>query len=305
MLARFKRANGKLHVAFFTPNELLLVDELELLTSCEVQPYFSELSTIETTSSHYFDESAWDGSSSSTADFEEVDEELGNDEQDEAVSEAVVHLDQPRPPGRDGRVIRFVNQIFEQALRMGASDVHIEPFEDRCQIRLRIDGHLNEVMPPPLTMYKPFVSRIKVLEKMDIAERRLPQDGAIALRNAERRVDMCVNTCPTVYGEKVVLRVLDKNAVSLDLTALGFDERQESDLIEAIHLPHGLMLVTGPTGSGKSTTLYSCLNRLNSVGTNICTVEAPFEYKFMGINQVQTKSKLGFHFGDALRSFFR
>ena len=189
--------------------------------------------------------------------------------------------------------------------RPGASDIHIEPYEDNCRVRLRIDGVLTEVAPPPMPMLNSVISRLKVLSKMDIAERRLPQDGAIGLRSGEHRVDMRVNTCPTVYGEKVVMRVLDKNALPHDLTSLGLDERQYRDLSEAIRSPHGLMLVTGPTGSGKSTTLYSCLNYLNDSETNICTVEDPVEFKFGGINQVQTRTKVGLTFASALRSFLR
>ncbi len=149
------------------------------------------------------------------------------------------------------------------------------------------------------------ISRFKVLAKMDIAEKRVPQDGAIAIRTGDRRIDLRVNTVPTVFGEKMVMRLLDKGNIPLQLTGLGFDERQSSDLIEAIRMPHGLMLVTGPTGSGKSTTLYACLNLLNEPKTNICTVEDPVEYKFKGMNQVQVKSQVGLTFSTALRAFLR
>ncbi len=157
----------------------------------------------------------------------------------------------------------MVNQILEQAIRAGASDIHLEPFEDACKIRLRIDGILHELAPPSKTQFIMIISRFKILAKMDIAEKRVPQDGAIALRSGEQRIDLRVNTVPTVYGEKMVMRILDKAAIPLQLTGLGLDERQSTDLIESIQMPHGLMLVTGPTGSGKSTTLYSCLNLLN------------------------------------------
>ena len=149
------------------------------------------------------------------------------------------------------------------------------------------------------------MSRFKILAKMDIAEKRVPQDGAIALRFGDKRVDLRVNTVPTVHGEKMVMRILDKGAIPLQLTGLGFDERQSKDLIESIQMPHGLMLVTGPTGSGKSTTLYACLNLLNEPDTNICTVEDPVEYKFNGMNQVQVKTQVGLTFATALRSFLR
>jgi type IV pilus assembly protein PilB len=156
-----------------------------------------------------------------------------------------------------------------------------------------------------MSLYVAVVARIKVLAKMDIAEKRLPQDGAIGFKMGEKRIDVRVNTVPTIYGEKVVLRVLDKSAIPLELSGLGMDERQTEDLLESIRMPHGLMLVTGPTGSGKSTTLYTCLNQLNEPNKNICTVEDPVEYKFMGINQIQVKPQVGLDFASALRAFLR
>ena len=159
--------------------------------------------------------------------------------------------------------------------------------------------------PPSKSVFIMIVSRLKILAKMDIAEKRIPQDGAIALRTGDKRVDLRVNTVPTVHGEKMVMRILDKAAIPLNLTGLGLDERQSNDLIESIHSPHGLALVTGPTGSGKSTTLYACLNLLNEPKVNICTVEDPVEYKFKGMNQVQVKAQVGLTFSSALRAFLR
>ncbi len=296
-----------LEVAVFSPDSLMLADEIKLLTGRQMRPRFAALSVIERLLSVLYEEGSWTDAvtSSSSANFEEVDEAEELDDEDAQQAGEIVHLDQAPPPGRDGRIIRYVNSIFEQALQTRASDIHIEPYEDACRVRLRIDGVLNEISPPPMSLLNAVVSRLKVLSKMDIAERRLPQDGAIGLRSGELRVDMRVNTCPTVYGEKVVMRVLDKNSLPHDLHALGLDERQFRDLSEAIRSPHGLMLVTGPTGSGKSTTLYSCLNFLNDSETNICTVEDPVEFKFGGINQVQTRSKVGLTFASALRSFLR
>jgi type IV pilus assembly protein PilB len=199
----------------------------------------------------------------------------------------------------------MVNQILEQALRNGASDIHLEPFEDGCKFRLRIDGVLHELPPPSKPVFVMILSRLKILARMDIAEKRIPQDGAIALRTGDKRIDLRVNTVPTVHGEKMVLRILDKGAIPLNLTGLGLDERQARDLIESIHSPHGLALVTGPTGSGKSTTLYSCLNLLNEPKVNISTVEDPVEYKFKGMNQVMVKAQVGLTFASALRAFLR
>jgi len=198
-----------------------------------------------------------------------------------------------------------VNQILEQALRIAASDIHLEPFEEGCKLRMRVDGVLHEFPPPPRGLFIPVVSRFKILAKMDIAEKRVPQDGAIALRSGDKRVDLRVSTIPAVHGEKMVMRLLDKGTIPRELTELGFDERQSTDLTEAIQTPNGLMLVTGPTGSGKSTTLYACLNFLNEPGTNICTVEDPVEYKFKGMNQVQVKGQVGLTFATALRAFLR
>jgi type IV pilus assembly protein PilB len=296
-----------LEVAVFSPDSLLLADEIKLLTGRQMRPLFTTLSVIERLLSVLYEEGSWTNAvtSTSAANFEEVDEAEDLDDEDAQEAGEIVHLDQAPPPGRDGRIIRYVNSIFEQALQTKASDIHIEPYEDVCRVRLRIDGVLNEIAPPPMALLSSVIARLKVLSKMDIAERRLPQDGAIGLRSGEHRVDMRVNTCPTVYGEKIVMRVLDKDALPHDLDALGLDDRQLRDLSEAIRSPHGLMLVTGPTGSGKSTTLYSCLNYLNDSETNICTVEDPVEFKFGGINQVQTRSKVGLTFASALRSFLR
>lgn len=305
LLAPVMARGDTLTVAFFTPHGLLLIDELQLATGRRIHAVFATLSAIEKILAKLYDNAAWSETHPiAAADFEQVPER-GDEEADEVASEEVIHLDQPPPPGRDGRIIRFVNQIFEQALRAGASDVHLEPLEDRCRVRLRVDGLLHEITPPPQSMYLPIVSRIKVLAKIDIAEKRLPQDGAISLRSAERRIDMRVNTCPTVHGEKIVLRILDKNAIPLRIADLGLDPRQDRDVTESIHMPHGLVLVTGPTGSGKSTTLYACLNLLNQRDTNICTVEDPVEFKFAGMNQVQTRSQVGLTFASALRSFLR
>ena len=219
--------------------------------------------------------------------------------------ENILNLDAPPPADANGRIVRMVNQILEQALRTGASDIHLEPFEDGCKFRLRIDGVLHELPSPSKTAFIMIISRFKILAKMDIAEKRIPQDGAIALRTGDKRIDLRVNTVPTVYGEKMVMRILDKGAIPLNLTGLGLDERQSTDLIESIQTPHGLALVTGPTGSGKCTTLYSCLNLLNDPKTNICTVEDPVEYKFKGMNQVQVKTQVGLTFASALRAFLR
>ncbi len=289
-----------MELAIANPNALLVLDEVQLLTGLSVRPVVAQISVLEEQLDALFSNTQEETYPTGSEDFDQNDDDDVEKDEDE-----VLRIDQPPPPGRDGRMIRLVNQILEQAVRGGASDIHLETFEDSCKIRLRIDGTLQELAPPSRSQFIKIISRFKILAKMDIAEKRLPQDGAIAIRTGERRIDLRVNTVPTVFGEKMVMRLLDKGSIPLQLTNLGLDERQSNDLIEAIHMPHGLMLVTGPTGSGKSTTLYSCLNLLNDPKTNICTVEDPVEYKFAGLNQVQVKSSIGLTFASALRAFLR
>ena len=294
-----------LDVAFATFEDTLMVDELQLLTNLTIRPMIAPLSVVEKTLEMLY-HSARTKFISQIDDYNAEEEEASQeDESLEQLNEEILEIDHAPPPGPDGRIVRMANQILEQALRSGASDIHIEPFEDSCAIRIRVDGVLRELIPPPRSQFVSLVSRFKILAKMDIAEKRVPQDGAIALKSGDKRIDLRVSTVPTVYGEKIVMRILDKGAIPIELTGLGFDERQSKDLIESIQMPHGLMLVTGPTGSGKSTTLYACLNKLNEPDTNICTVEDPVEYKFKGINQVQVKTQVGLTFAGALRAFLR
>jgi type IV pilus assembly protein PilB len=296
-----------LDIVFATPNEMLVVDEIQLLTGYKVRPLIGSLSVVERLIAQlYYAGWAAHDVPSSTQEIEHVVDSADESDGDPVeVDDEILHLDQPPPPGRDGRIIRLANQILEQAFRAGASDIHLEPLEDGCAIRLRIDGVLNEITAPPRALFIPIVSRFKVLAKMDIAEKRIPQDGSIAIRTGERRVDLRVSSVPTVHSEKIVIRILDKSAIPLQLAQLGLDNRQAKDLIESIQMPHGLVLVTGPTGSGKSTTLYACLNLLNKPDKNICTVEDPVEYKLKGVNQIQVKSQVGLTFANALRSFLR
>ncbi|QEH35861.1 Type II secretion system protein E [Aquisphaera giovannonii] len=289
-----------LDVAFVSPESMGVVDELQLLTGLRINPLIAPLSLVEVHLDALYRANR-EGKAIGAGGGEFLDD--GPEEQD--VDENVLSLDTPPPNDENGRIVRLVNQLLEQALRNGASDIHMEPFEDGCKFRLRIDGVLHELPSPSKSVFVMLLSRLKVLAKMDIAEKRTPQDGAIALRSGDKRVDLRVNTVPTVHGEKMVLRILDKAAIPMDLTGLGLDERQSADLMQSIRAPHGLALVTGPTGSGKSTTLYACLNLLNEPTHNICTVEDPVEYKFKGMNQVQVKSQVGLTFSSALRSFLR
>ena len=205
----------------------------------------------------------------------------------------------------DAPVIRLINALFTQALRDGASDIHIEPFETRSLVRLRIDGTLRDLFEPARALHAAIVSRVKIMAQLDIAEKRLPQDGRITLRVAGKPIDVRVSTIPTGHGERVVLRLLDKQAGRLDLTRLGMDETTLAHMDELIRLPHGIVLVTGPTGSGKTTTLYAALARLDAASLNIMTVEDPIEYDLDGISQTQINTRIEMSFARALRTILR
>jgi type IV pilus assembly protein PilB len=298
-----------IEVAVFSPDSLLLADEVKQTTGRQMRPLFTTPSVIERLLSVLYEEGSWASTISSNpeASFEEIDEQNYDPEslvEDEAVDETeIIQLDQALPPGSDGRIIRYINSIMKQALHRGASGIHIEPYQDKCRVRLRVDGSLTEIKPPPIQLLNSVISHLKMLSKLDTDQRRLPQSGAFGLRSGRHGVDMRVNTCPTIDGEKVVVRVLDRKTLPHDLSLLGLDERQFKDFSEAIRSQHGLILVTGPTSSGKSTTLYSCLNELNDSETNICTVEDFVKFRFAGINQVQAQSDAGLTFSNTLRSF--
>jgi type IV pilus assembly protein PilB len=203
-------------------------------------------------------------------------------------------------------IVKLVNGIFVNAIKAGASDIHLEPYENSMRVRYRVDGVMYSVMTLPTKIKASLTSRVKIMSRLDIAERRLPQDGRIKLKLGKKReIDFRVSTLPTLFGEKTVLRILDKSNLQVDLTKLGFEKRQLDDFMEAIEKPYGMVLVTGPTGSGKTTTLYSALNHLNKPGINIMTAEDPVEYNFMGINQVQVREEIGLTFASSLRSFLR
>jgi len=202
-------------------------------------------------------------------------------------------------------VVKLINGILTDAVRRGASDIHIEPFEQEIRIRYRIDGALVEIMKPPMKMKAALTSRIKILSQLNIAERRVPQDGRLKLKMGNRVIDFRVSTLPVLFGEKIVLRILDKGNLTLDLQKFGFEPKAEADLMKAILNPYGMVLVTGPTGSGKTTTLYSALSRINTMEVNIMTAEDPVEYNLMGINQVLVRNEIGMTFAAALKAFLR
>lgn len=205
----------------------------------------------------------------------------------------------------DGSVVTLVNRIITDGIQMGASDVHVEPYERTLRVRYRLDGVLHEVQHPSLSKAKAIISRLKIMADLDIAERRRPQDGRIRVKEGERVIDIRVSTLPTDFGEKVVLRILDKSQLQLDLTKLGFEERHLNLFQRVVHLPYGMVLVTGPTGSGKTTTLYAALSYINDPEINITTIEDPIEYNLAGINQTHVRSEIGLTFAAALRSILR
>ncbi len=224
---------------------------------------------------------------------------------DPELEDSDLDVEQLRDMASEAPVIRVVNHMIQQAVDQRASDIHIEPFADRLIVRLRVDGVLREIESPPARMTAAVISRIKIMSRLNIAERRLPQDGRIMLKLRGKEIDFRISTVPTLYGESVVMRLLDKKGVPLDFKPLGFLEAQEKQLKDILHMPNGIVLVTGPTGSGKTTTLYASLNEMNSPERKILTVEDPVEYQLEGINQIHVKSQIGLDFPSALRSILR
>ena len=290
------RHGSTLVVAMADPSNIYALDDIKFLTGFNVEPVVTSDTSIQSAlDSYYADlEDELDLLEGFDEDVEMVMEE---DDFDAAAAEA---------EGREAPVVRLVNLILVDAIRRGASDIHVEPYEKDFRVRYRIDGVLYEIMRPPMRMRNAIVSRLKIMSELDIAERRLPQDGRIKLvLGKNREVDFRVSVLPTLFGEKVVLRLLDKSNLQLDMTKLGFEESQLKVFHANIHQPFGMVLVTGPTGSGKTTTLYSSLQELNQTSENISTAEDPVEFNLTGINQCQMNDGIGLNFSAALRSFLR
>src|SRR5947209_6498641 len=222
------------------------------------------------------------------------------EETDEDISAAALQAQM-----EDAPVVKLLNAILTDAVTRGASDIHFESFEHELRVRYRIDGALQEVMKPPMKFKAALISRFKIMSQLNIAERRVPQDGRIKLKMGNKVIDFRVSTLPTLFGEKIVLRILDKGNLTFDLSAFGIEPRAEADLMEAVSNPYGMVLVTGPTGSGKTTTLYSALSKVNSIDVNIMTAEDPVEYNLFGINQVLVRTEIGMTFAAALKAFLR
>jgi type IV pilus assembly protein PilB len=283
---------------YYTGKGALVQQQQQQQTSTVIQPKDFTLSDLEEEEDEDFD------TPEPTVDVNEFDKLVGTaldtietveDAEDEEIIREV-----------EAPIVKLVNGILINAIKEGASDIHIEPYERVLRVRYRIDGVLYDRMNLPIKIKNAITSRVKIMSKLDIAERRLPQDGRIKLKLGKKReIDFRVSTLPCLFGEKTVLRILDKSNLQVDMTKLGFEEDQLKDFMDAIEKPYGMVLVTGPTGSGKTTTLYSALNHLNKPGINIMTAEDPVEYNFHGINQVQTKEEIGLTFAAALRSFLR
>lgn len=293
-----KRVGSTLRVAMCDPSNILAIDDIKFLTSCHVEVFVSSESAVKTAIDKYYD------SSSSVADIMGT---MGEEEKLELLEETEeVDVSELQAASEDAPVVKLVNYILNEAIKRRASDIHIEPYEKVFRVRMRMDGVLSEFMKPPMRLKNAIISRVKIMSKMDIAERRLPQDGRIKLKfSKDREMDFRVSVLPTLFGEKVVLRLLDKENLQLDMTKLGFEEKPLADFKDAIHKPFGMVLVTGPTGSGKTTTLYSALAELNQITENISTAEDPVEFNLMGINQVQVHEEIGLNFASCLRSFLR
>jgi len=333
------RVGATLTLAMVDPTNVFAMDDVKFMTGLNVEPVVVAEASIQTSIAKYYgtsreielavtnDEVVFEtsngsggGSKSSNGhgaitrddlvSLDSIDFETGHAEDVEVVEDnEEIDLSTLSRMSEDAPVVRLVNVLLVDALRRGASDIHVEPYEKELRIRFRIDGVLYDVMHPPLKLRDALISRVKIMSKLDISEKRLPQDGRIKIKvkvdSRSRELDFRVSTLPTLFGEKVVLRLLDKENLMLDMTKLGFEPESLAKFQRNISRPYGMVLVTGPTGSGKTNTLYSALQSLNTVETNIMTAEDPVEFNLMGINQVQMKEQIGLNFAAALRSFLR
>ncbi len=295
-----KRDGRTLTVAIADPTNLGILDDLKFITRYDIYPVLAGEVTLRAVIDKQYDAgdaamtSLLDDIANLEGDVEVVEER----EEDISAAALAAAVD-------DAPVVKLINAILTDAVKRGASDIHFECFEHELRVRYRIDGALSEVMKPPLKLKAALISRFKIMAQLNIAERRVPQDGRIKLKMGNKVIDFRVSTLPTLFGEKVVLRILDKGNLTLDLEKFGIEPRAERELMEAVSNPYGMVLVTGPTGSGKTTTLYSALSKVNNIDVNIMTAEDPVEYNLFGINQVQVRTEIGMTFAAALKAFLR
>src|SRR3954470_9340404 len=293
------RRNGPtLIVAMADPSNIYAIDELKFLTQYNIEPVVASEQGVEAALTRYYDKGP---------DLDQMVGELDVDNVDYAsVTDENVNVVDLENQAGEAPVVKLCNAILLSAIKKKAPDIHVEPYEKSLRVRFRIDGILQEEMRPPLKLRNAITSRLKIMASLDIAERRLPQDGRIKLKiGINKEMDFRVSVLPTLFGEKIVMRLLDKSNLQLDMTKLGFDQRPLDEFKVAIKKPYGMVLVTGPTGSGKTTTLYSALSELNTIDTNISTAEDPVEFNLHGINQVQMHEDIGLNFATALRAFLR
>ncbi|MCK5511193.1 MAG: type IV-A pilus assembly ATPase PilB [Thermodesulfovibrionia bacterium] len=294
------RVGATLTVAMVDPSNVFAIDDVKFMTGYNVDPVVATESAIREAITQNYGQT--DTLQTAMDSLNMGDDDLLDLIQDEGEE---VDISELKQAVEEAPVVKLVNIILSEAITKGASDIHLEPYEKSFRVRYRIDGVLYDIMKPPPKLKAALSSRIKIMSQLDIAERRLPQDGRIKLKIRGREVDLRVSTLPTLFGEKIVMRILDKSNLVLDLTKLGFEKEALKNFQEAIESPFGMVLVTGPTGSGKTTTLYSALSTINTIGVNIMTVEDPVEYNLMGINQVQVREEIGLTFASSLRSFLR
>lgn len=297
MVIPVSKAGKVLVVAFADPSNIYVKDDLALLTRCKIEIVVASEPSILASIDKYY------GGSSK---IENLVSEIEEGTNDRGVQGSTVEVVDQDANVDDGPIVKFVNAMLAEAIKTRTSDIHIEPYEKRFRIRFRIDGSLMEKTQPPGNAAAAIVSRLKILSRLDIGERRKPQDGRmkVKMRNGTE-IDFRVSCLPTIFGEKVVMRLLDKSNLQVDMTKLGLEPDDFQKFLDAIHQPQGMVLITGPTGSGKTTTIYSALNELNKPDVNVSTAEDPVEYNLDGINQVQVQPSIGFNFAEALRSFLR
>jgi type IV pilus assembly protein PilB len=293
-----KRDGRTLTIAMSDPATMSVLDDIKFITRLDIFPVIAGEFTLRNAIEKFY--------SSGEAQMENLLAEIDDDDDIEILeSEADNEATAGAALIDEAPVVKLINAIMTDALRKGASDIHFECFEKELRVRYRIDGALQEIMKPPIKMRPALISRFKIMASLNIAERRVPQDGRIKLKIGNKVIDFRVSTLPTLFGEKVVLRILDKGNLSLDLGTFGIEPRAERELMEAISNPYGMVLVTGPTGSGKTTTLYSALSKINNIDVNIMTAEDPVEYNLFGINQVLVRTDIGMTFAAALKAFLR
>jgi type IV pilus assembly protein PilB len=291
------RAGSTLIIAMSDPSNIFAIDDIKFMTGYNVEVVVAPEASIKQSIDKYYDQSA--SFDEVMSDLDDIDLELVDEADDVDVRDL-------EKASEDAPVVKLVNLILTDAIKRKASDIHIEPYEKSFRVRYRIDGVLYEVMKPPMKLKAAITSRLKIMAEMDIAERRLPQDGRIKIKlPGGKDMDYRVNCLPTLFGEKVVLRLLDKSNLQLDMTKLGYESKALEWFKREIHKPFGMVLVTGPTGSGKTVSLYSALAELNKTTENISTAEDPVEFNFAGINQVQMHEEIGLNFAAALRAFLR